>query len=293
MVRRKSSIIPFGVFMRVALFFLCSLFLNVASARVVNYQTNNFKDIAQKYASLHVPMSRTLMVFDLDDTLMTMSRPLGSVGWWDWQSGLLKNPEIKGPRFATSMEHLSRVQKVLFERVPMELTDKDALPFLQQAAARGATLLGLTARGSELQHVTFTQLRDNGFIAKDASLFRQNGLRIHHKTHVKGAFSCPAFKQAPAYHQGVLFLSGGDKGQALLCALSQSDRSYKAILFVDDSRFNNRAIAKVFAESRDILVLNVNFTREHAKALDARTNPDTQKHMLAEWKRLKKSLAAA
>lgn len=279
--------------MRVALFFLCFLVLNAASARVINYQTDNFKDIAQKYASLHVPMSRTLMVFDLDDTLMTMSKPLGSVGWWDWQSGLLKNSRIKGPRFAADMEHLSRVQKILFERVPMELTDKDALYFLQHAAARGATLLGLTARGSELQTVTLTQLRDNGFIEKDRSLFRQNGLRIHHQTSVKGAFACPAFRHAPAYRQGVLFLAGGDKGQALLCALSQSDRTYQAILFVDDSRLNNRAMAKVFAESGDILVLNVNFTREHAKAQDARTNPETQKHMLADWIRIKKSLAAA
>ncbi|WP_241480495.1 DUF2608 domain-containing protein [Legionella norrlandica] len=61
--------------MRFIILFICLLLTNPILAKVINYQTDTFADIATWYKESQADPKTTLMVFDLDDTLITMSQP--------------------------------------------------------------------------------------------------------------------------------------------------------------------------------------------------------------------------
>lgn len=277
--------------MRFILIFICSLLLNPVFAEVINYQTDTFANIAAQYKESGADPKTTLMVFDLDDTLITMTQPLGSVGWWDWQHELQKQDVDSDKLFTKDYQQLVRIQNILFQLVKMEVTDEYVIPFLKDAANQGTTLVGLTARGKEHLSATLMQLKDNQFTVDKKLLFRKNGLKLNnHKTSVAGNFHCPQFSREVIYQQGIMFLDGEDKGEALLCILANTKQDIKTILFVDDAKRNIISMDKAFANRDEFLVLNVFYTRENAKELEIQTNPRLQEQLFDQWNLIKNSL---
>ena len=279
-----------GAIMRFIIIFICSLLINPVLAQVINYQTDTFADIAARYKELRVDPKSTLMVFDLDDTLITMSHPLGSVGWWDWQHELQKNGSHSDKLFTKDYQQLVRIQNILFQLVKMKVTDEYVIPFLKDAANQGTTLMGLTARGKEHLSATLMQLKDNQFMRDEKLLFQKNGLKINNKTSVAGNFHCPQFTREVIYQQGIMFLDGEDKGDALLCFLAKTKQDIKTIIFVDDAKKNIVSMDKSFANRNDLLVLNVFYTKENAKELEIQTNPNLQAQLFEQWNLIKKNL---
>jgi hypothetical protein len=276
--------------MRIIIICICSLFFCSAFAQVINYQTDSFSDIEARYKSLGGNPKTTLMVFDLDDTLITMSQPLGSVGWWDWQRELQKHDGTSDKLFTNDYQQLVRIQNILFQLIKMEVTDEYVLHLLKNAASQGTMLMGLTARGPEHLSATFMQLKDNQFMMDEESLFQKYGLKLNNKTSGSSTFHCPEFNREVLYQQGIIFLEGEDKGQALLCILTNTKQDIKTILFVDDAQKNTVSMAKAFANQGDFLVLNVLYTKEHAKEQEIQINPNLQAELLEQWNFLKKSL---
>src|SRR6476620_3356437 len=130
--------------MRYILILFCMLFIQPSFAKVFNYQTDSFERINRIYQNASLDPKTTLLVFDLDDTLITMTQPLGSVGWWDWQENLLKTGNDPDKLFTTNINQLIRIQNILFQLIKMEVTDEKAIPFIKQAVHDGATIIGLT-----------------------------------------------------------------------------------------------------------------------------------------------------
>ncbi len=278
--------------MQIIVLFLCSFFITPLFAKVIDYQTDSFADIAARYQQLDVKPETTLMVFDLDDTLITTTQPLGGVGWWDWQYELLKSGRQEDKLFTKDYQQLVRIQNILFQLVKMEITDEQVLPFLIDSANQGAMLLGFTARSSEHLSATLTQLKDNRFFWKDKLIFKEKGLKLHDKTSLPGKVHCPQFRREVIYQQGIFFLSGEDKGEALSCVLSQSPQNVKTIVFVDDARRNTLSMHKAFEHRDDILVFNVLYNRENAKEEEVQRDPDLQKLLFQQWNAIKNNLHA-
>lgn len=277
--------------MRLPLILSWYLLISPAMAQVINYQTDSFAAIAAEYKRMAVDPKTTLMVFDLDDTLITMTQPLGSVGWWDWQYELLKKGGVSDKLFTKDYQHLVRIQNLLFHLVKMEVTDEYVIPFLKESGAQGAMLIGLSARGDEHLSATLMQLKYNQFTVNDKGIFRTFGLKFeNNQSSVADNFYCPEFTREVFYHQGIMFLNGEDKGKALLCIISKSNQAIKTILFVDDAQRNISSVAKAFEDRSDILVLNVQYTKENAKELEVQTNPNIQAELFDQWNLIKKSL---
>lgn len=276
--------------MRIIIIFIYLLLINPVLAHVINYQTDTFADIAAQYNKLQVDPKTTLMVFDLDDTLITMSQPLGSVGWWDWQHELLQNARHSDKLFTKDYQQLVRIQNILFQLVKTEVTDEYVMSFLKDAAYQGATLMGLTARGKEHLSATLMQLKDNKFLVGEKLLFNKNGLKFNNKTSVAGNFHCPQFSRTVIYQQGIMFLDGEDKGEALLCILAYTKQDIKTIVFVDDAKRNIASMDKAFANRNDLLILNVLYTKENAKELEIQINPNTQALLFEQWNFIKNNL---
>lgn len=263
--------------MRYLIILFFALFTQLSFAKVTEYQVDSFAKINSIYAQAALNPKTTLLVFDIDDTLLTMTQPLGSVGWWDWQAGLLKNGNDSSKLFTTDINQLIRIQNILFQLIKMEVTDENALPFIQQTIKDGATIMGLTARGKEHLSATLMQFTDNKLSFKQHSLNLPN-------------FVCPQFKREVIYQEGLMFLSGEDKGQALMCILSSTQQSIQTIIFVDDSAKNTQSVSKSFMNRPDINVINILYTKENAKEEAIQNNAELQNKIYNEWTQIKQAL---
>lgn len=278
--------------MRYLWILFCTVLIQVSYAKVINYQTDSFDNIIQIYKTTTLDPKTTLLVFDLDDTLITMTQPLGSVGWWDWQTSLLKTGNNTDKLFTTDYNQLARIQNILFQLIKMEVTDEKAIPFIKLAINEGAMILGLTARGKEHLSATFMQLNDNHFTEKGELIFKKHGLKLGDgdKTSVAGNFYCPQFTREVVYEKGLIFLSGEDKGQALSCIISNAKQPIKTIIFVDDSSKNTQSVSNAFINRQDINVINILYTKENKKEEEIQKNTPLQNKMIHEWNHIKKSL---
>lgn len=269
---------------------LCALFMHASFAKVFDYQTDSFQDIQNIYNKASLNPKTTLLAFDLDDTLLTMTQPLGSVGWWDWQASLLKTGNDPDKLFTPDINQLVRIQNILFQLIKMEVTDENAIPFINQTSKDGAIVMGLTARGKEHLSATLMQLKDNKFTTGNDLIFKKYGLKFGGKTSIAQNFHCPQFKREVIYENGVMFLNGEDKGQALSCILTSTKQPIKTILFVDDAIKNTQAVHDAFVNRNDINVINILYTKENSKEDDIQKNAQLQAQLVNEWKHIKNSL---
>ena len=261
-------------------------------AQVTHYETDNFEKIASIYHKQILNPKQTLLVFDIDNTLLTMTQPLGGVGWWDWQYDLLKNHPDSNQLFAKHFEELEKIQGLLFQLIKTEPTDSAVKPFLINASQKGSPLLAITARGSKFSNITSSQLQNSGFVdGAQKPLFSSKGLKLkNHKTSAAGLFKCNSLTQDLSYQQGILYLDGANKGQAMQCILRLAETTYHSILFVDDSARNVDAVEQEFANQPNLQLITILFNREHAKEAAFLANPEQQNETLQQWRAIKKTL---
>lgn len=270
--------------MRWIISFICCLYLITASSTIVNIKADNFGEIAKFYQKLAVNPEETLLVFDVDDTLLTMTQPLGGVAWWDWQYELLNKEPNSKQLFAHNFNDLLKTQSILFQLIKMQPTDQFVTSFVKESAKRGASLLILTARGHEFLDTTVQQLQANQFVDnKNQLLFQAHGILLKNNK-----LLCGNFKHDVSYQQGISFLSGGDKGQALKCILNKANKKYHYILYVDDSKSNINSIAKAFVDKSDLIIWNVLYTHEHNKQKLFAQSPKMQAESYHQWQNIKK-----
>lgn len=195
---------------------------------------------------------RSLLVLDIDDTLLTSAGFFGSDAWYEWQKTLAKDDPGKVPC-------LFDVIALNYEAGAQRPTQADGPALLGTLAVD--TLL-LSSRNPLYRGGTVRTLRDAGY-ALPAPL---GGLAEGRSW---------AFRASPAsapvsveYEQGVFLTSGQDKGKVLLDLLRRLDRHYDRVLLVDDGRRN---IDNMQAALRDagIDYLGLHYTRVSKAVGDA------------------------
>ena len=276
--------------MRVFLIVLLnSLIANLSFATVIDYEVKNFHAVSQLYKQHYKPQS-TLVVFDIDDTLLTTTQALGGVGWWDWQSKLLSQHPKSNQLVASNFQGLLEAQHFLFSIIKMQLTDAFILPFMKDLALHHTNWMVLTARGPDLVAITKKQLRDNGFVdANKQVLFATNNLSLPSKRIKNNRLRCPGLKSAIYTSQGMMFLSGADKGKALHCLVSKAKQRYTGIVFVDDSPSNIAAVDKAFAKDKRYKVMAILYTHEHLKEQKFLRSKALQDAVNSQWIKLSRS----
>ena len=130
----------------------------------------------------------------------------------------------------SSAQSINQNSKHFVSLIKMEVTDENVLPFIHQTTKDGATIMGLTARGKEHLSATFMQLTDNKFTENGKLLFKQYGLHLAtDKAPVVQVISFAHNLREVIYQDGLMFLSGEDKGQALGCVLSSTQQIIQTI----------------------------------------------------------------
>ena len=179
-------------------------------------------DLADIAPALAESTKRTLLVLDIDDTLLTSDGFFGSDKWYEWQKTLPASDPGKVPC-------LFDVISLNYETGGQRATQPDG-PALVNAVQVDKLLL--TSRNPLYRGGTLRTLRVAGYALPAPLAGQADG-------------SSWDFRKAPdaapvriTYDQGVFMTTGQDKGLALLALLQRLHTRYDRVVLVDDGKKN-------------------------------------------------------
>ena len=179
-------------------------------------------DLADIAPALAESTKRTLLVLDIDDTLLTSDGFFGSDKWYEWQKTLPASDPGKVPC-------LFDVISLNYETGGQRATQPDG-PALVNAVQVDKLLL--TSRNPLYRGGTLRTLRDAGYALPAPLAGQADG-------------SSWDFRKAPGarmsrvvYDQGVFMTTGQDKGLVLLDLLRRLGLRYDRVVLVDDGKKN-------------------------------------------------------
>lgn len=249
----------------------------------------------------------TLLVMDDDDTLTMMKcdtknpskencQYLGGPAWFAWQQKLLdKNQSI-----AKNFNELLDISNLLFSLNNMEYTQNDVPDVLKSLTNAQLNLLVLTARGGEAADATTNQFSnlytDTTKKSTLMELIQNNALKGKRSkiTSIASPFNVKGQKKEVTYKQGVMYISGQNKGE-LLHYLLKNTRSFniKNIVFIDDTLQNVKDVDSAFKDSSRYNVRAYHYTalQKHKNMLTKGKNAQKyQKWANDRWDSIKKVL---
>ena len=200
----------------------------------------------------------TLLVLDLDNTLIEPEGNLGSDQWFYFLVRKFRARDGMSPAEAEhrAMEEWNRVQPSLQIRA----VEADAARIIRSAQDRGFATLGLTARTPEIAQTTFAQLR-------------KIGVHLARRTIPAREFALPGAHPI-LFREGVLFVGESNKkGRVLMDFLKRTGAHPARVLFVDDKR---RHVKDVDREMRNAGWPCISFRYGAADAKVARFNAETR-----------------
>lgn len=223
-----------------------------------------------------------LIVMDDDDTLTMMSCPgyhpgdsgsnttlpqppapevcqyLGGPAWYSWQSGLIKQPGVSQFQVARTETELIAVSNRLLSLNLMDYTEPTEIPTVLQSLVTNnkAILVVLTARGAGAISATERQFKNlhvgTGTKKKKAQNFleflaanapRPSTTTTEPPASYAGPFQCGKLNRPVSYRNGVMYVAGQNKGDALICLAQKLkfEKTLKAsgyVYFIDDTKSN-------------------------------------------------------
>jgi len=269
---------------RRASFAVCVAALALASGWVPTSQaseitaSDDFRDIAVAVANCanEVGPEHTLLVLDIDNTLLAMNQDLGSDQWFEWQEYLLDHEPRSKHLVAESFEGLLAAQGMLFELGRMHPPQADLPRIIDRLQRRGIHTLILTSRGPEFRVATERELKRNGYdfaatalpvaglpggnyLPYDLENLPEDGLAENDFA----AFQLVDPKPV-SYENGIFLTAGQPKGAMLLTILHYAEPDIRAVVYADD---RIRHVAYVFAAmvSRDLEIKAFHYTREEPR----------------------------
>lgn len=188
----------------------------------------DFNEVAKLMAELSAPT--TLLVLDIDDTLLTAETFFGSDQWFNWQWSS-ETP------VADKVDCLFDVQALSYEIGTMRTPQPDTPSIV---AGLSVDKLILTSRGPVSRSPTEREL-----LLAQYELPPQltaNGEALE--------FIAPGGLGPLTYDNGIFMSKGGNKGLLLLELLKRIGRVYKTVVLVDDGKKNIDAMQAALAKAQ-------------------------------------------
>lgn len=184
-------------------------------------KVDEVKDLKAITAALdEARAKKTLLVLDIDDTLLTSKTFFGSDAWYEWEKSL---PQAQ--RVACKFDLIA----LNYEAGTQVLTQADA-PALVNALTVDRILL--TSRGANYRGGTIRELKQSGY-QLPAPLGNPARGSIWRWTDPETNKAVPV-----SYDNGVFMTTGANKGLVLLDLLQERGLSYDHIILADDGRKN-------------------------------------------------------
>ncbi len=259
---------------------------------------------AASYAELDatlaaLPAGRSLLVLDLDNTVLTMDDALGGVAWYDWQQ-LLEQSDEREPG---EIDNELAVQGILYATRDMSLTEPGLDERIASLRAAGVDVIALTARGPQYRDSTLEQLTRNGV---EFSLSPECGPPLCNRRgtidadHVEAVAEAAFGREALIEHafksgrplsmsQGVAMVAGQNKGIVLALLLRSWSQSYDQIVFVDDAAKNIEQMT-AFAPFIGSNLTIVHYTRFEEAVRRFLESSEEQRIVIEQWQRMRDAL---
>jgi hypothetical protein len=196
---------------------------------------------AQQYGRENV-----LMVFDIDNTLLTTTTDLGSDQWFSWQEKIMKDPNCKPTCVSTNVGELIEAQGVLFTLGKMKATEENLAAKIKQLQTSGQKVILLTSRGPDFRSLTETSLSKNAMVFSASTLNQTSDVTGTYLPYDIKNLACSGLTQADvdsaglkdarpvSFQNGIYMTAGQNKGVMLKVLLNKYKQNYKAIIFADD-----------------------------------------------------------
>ena len=186
---------------------LWSLTLFAATSQII--ETPHFKEICN-YTN-----EETLVILDIDDTLLVPKQTLGTDVWFCYQ--LEKNSAAPNPLDKTlsqweAIRHLS----------DMQIVEEGSDKIVSDLQNKNIRVMGLTTQGLALATRTHNQLKENNINLSKSAPSQED----HYFLNGHGVL----------YRKGILFTAGSPKGPALEKLLKEMNYHPKKILFINDKK---------------------------------------------------------
>ncbi len=185
-----------------------------------------------------------LVVFDIDNTLLTMPQDLGSDTWFNWQKA---QDDPQTPQGQAAFQKLLSDNSTLLQLGAMTPTQANTAALVRSLQAAHVAVYALSARGSDLRGATEGALTRAGIDLSRApecgpplcsrrgklndSQIRAAAHRLHLKVQAQPFYPITV-------SDGVMMASGQDKGVMLHLLLASLATHYSDVYFVDDTFHN-------------------------------------------------------
>ncbi len=238
----------------------------------------------------------TLLVVDIDNTLLAMNQDLGSDQWFNWQSDLLSNNPESADLVASDFAGLLSVQGTVFALSGMHPPEPELPRLLRSIQDAGVTTVVLTSRGPEFRNAAERELKNNDYdLARADTVLKIDEVRrglfkpyVVSKPEHHGLSAEVMAQLGPprdvSYANGIYMTAGQHKGYMLKTLLARSNRSFKTIVFVDDHGKHTDRMHDSFAN--DTLDL-ATFRYGQEDGNVSNFNKSSKKHVVHDWNRLK------
>ena len=259
---------------------------------------------ADRFAE-HYPRSKILVVFDVDDTLLTSTKDFGSHAWFKWQHPMAKTGKGEH-RVADTPQALYALHALAYAIGDMKKTQPNTHTIVKSLIEKGHPVMALTARGPINMSATLRELTDQTIAFPTAptctgGICQRRGW-ITAEIIRNVAAPCCGFNnsekakllkspRAAAYDNGVMMLAGQDKGLFLRMLLAATPTDIKAVVFADDSWKNIKNTARAFRPLKDRIALKaLYYTKLSADQQDFLASKNRQRKAAETWQAIKVTL---
>jgi hypothetical protein len=216
-------------------------------------ETPHFSDI------LNYINPNTLVILDIDDTLLLPTQTLGTDAWFLHR--LKYHQDNQAPAaLDKALAEWEAIRHLTHVKIVEEGTEK----VIEAMQKRGITVMGLTTQGLALATRTINQLRTLHIDLTKTAPAPEDHYFIN--------------QQGVLYRQGVLFTSGSPKGPALLKLLAILNYCPEHVIFINDKATHLKDVeSSVIEKGIDFLGLRYNYSDERV----ANFNPEIAE---IQWK---------
>jgi hypothetical protein len=175
---------------------------------------------------------KTLVVFDIDNTLIKLNQELGSDSWFYHRFHELVS---KGMQEHQALQKAIHEFNAIQNLSKYELVERAFIDLFAQLDERQFNYMGLTIRGFDLSCRTIHQLHDIG-IEFDSGLMDSAPCFIDNKSYL-------------FWMGGVVFTFGKNKGEAICKFLDTISKDFDHVIVVDDKLHHLQAIESHLAKN--------------------------------------------
>ncbi|TQV76726.1 DUF2608 domain-containing protein [Aliikangiella marina] len=246
----KKELLKYCLFIGI----LVTLTNNASAKSTIIDEVTDLAEIGILAKQDNAKVGKTLIVFDIDDTLLEANHFVGSDKWYNWQKGRASfDPKGQPVTINPSEEYgcISSLLSTFFELGSTHLTQANTVEIVN--SLRAFDLIMLTARTTSYRIPTERELSRFKLDFSDEHLLEKNVGMIFDLNDGRRTAKV-------TYQNGVVLSSGLNKGLVLAEVLSRANKQYDYIYFIDDSRKNIKLMHEAW-QNKGALVRNLHYTR--------------------------------